>query len=290
MAEALEASQAWITRLDRRGGSNDRGIYIYQVEWGSAVELASTVSALFGLEGGSVEAAAVDQPIAPTLTAAEIADPGIPLLLARNLVDQTRAEALAEGAIELVMADIARPPPDGVHLGTRTLRLPTGEARVTVTDLGGLVDVNTARPALLERTFRTAGAPPELAAELAAQIAGRRTTTAPIPLLDQLQQLPGMTFPLYQRLATLLTTQGGHQVVDPGVAPPEILLALADLDEGAMQRHLAARAETGRFTPFAWSTGDRNPRAEPMSIRRQAVLSGGRFAFLTLFSHQVLPR
>jgi general secretion pathway protein D len=78
-AEALEASQAWIKRLDRRGGSSDRGIYIYQVESGSALELAATVSALFGLEGGGAEAAGGDQPVAPTLTAVAIADPGVPL-------------------------------------------------------------------------------------------------------------------------------------------------------------------------------------------------------------------
>jgi general secretion pathway protein D len=76
-AETLTASQGWIKRLDRRGGSYDRGIYIYQVESGSAIELASTVSALFGLEGGGADIAPDDQAIAPTLTASEIGDPDL---------------------------------------------------------------------------------------------------------------------------------------------------------------------------------------------------------------------
>ncbi len=78
-AESLTASQAWIKRLDRRGGSNAQGIYTYQVESGSAIELASTVAALFGLDGGGFDAGPGGQPIAPTLTAAAIGDPAIPL-------------------------------------------------------------------------------------------------------------------------------------------------------------------------------------------------------------------
>jgi general secretion pathway protein K len=198
---------------------------------------------------------------------------GNQLLLARNLVDQARAEALAEGAIELVMADIARLPPDGVRLGTRTLRLPTGDVRVTVTDLGGLIDINTAHPALLERIMRAIGAPPDLAADLAARIAERRTTTAPVLLLDELQQLPGVTFALYQQLAPLLTAQGGHPIADPGVAPPAVLLALADLDEDAVQRHLALRTETGRFAPSGFA--DAGPIIGAGFELRAEVASGG---------------
>jgi general secretion pathway protein K len=174
------------------------------------------------------------------------------LLLSRNLQEQTRAEALAEGAIALAMADIARLPPDKVLLGPRVIILPTGKALLTVTDLGGLVDVNTARPALLERTFVTAGATAALAADLTARIVARREASgAPVLLLDELHQAPGVSHRLFRRLADLLTTQGGQQVVDPGVAPAAVLLALADFDEGEVERYLATRAQAGRFAPLA---------------------------------------
>ncbi len=202
------------------------------------------------------------------------------LLLSRNLVDQVRAEALAEGAIELAMADLSRRTPDDVRLGARTIRLPTGEARVTITDLGGLIDINAARPDLLERALQAAGAEPDLAADLARRIVARRQASASangrgsILLLDELLQMPGVSPALFQQFAGLMTTQGGHQIVDPGVASPAAILALANLDSTKMETYLAERAERGRFAPLA------SPDAGPMigagfEIRAEVLSANG---------------
>ncbi len=52
---ALRRAAEWITDLDRAGGSDELQVYVYQVEYGRATDLARVLSRLFGSAGGDGE-------------------------------------------------------------------------------------------------------------------------------------------------------------------------------------------------------------------------------------------
>jgi hypothetical protein len=218
------------------------------------------------------------------------------VLLSRNQLAEAQAGALAEGALSLVLAELAASAPEAVRTGPRRVRLPTGQAVVTVTDLGGLIDLNEAPPALLARGLRAAGVAPEQATAAAKQIvalrearqaalpktqsaaaieAGFDVAARPLLLAEELAPRLALTQDQAARFAAMVTVHGGHQTVDPGVASPAVVLALTDLDQAAAERYLAARAEGGRFVAFA------APDAGPVigagfALRAEAASAGGR--------------
>ena len=204
--------------------------------------------------------------------------------LTRNLAAQAQADALADGAINLLVAEISSRSADEVRVGARALALPTGQANVTVTDLAGRVDVNTASPELIARTLQAAGAEADLSAAIAARIVARRGgpegAQRPILILDELMRIPGVTSALYARLEGMMTTKGGHRVVDAAVASPQVVLALAGLNADAARAYLAERAQGGRFTRLA------APESGPVvgagfELRAEAVGPGGARAVRT---------
>jgi general secretion pathway protein K len=65
----------------------------------------------------------------------------------------------------------------------------------------------------------------------------------PFAAVEELQQVLGMTPPLYRALAPALTVHTGSKGVDTNSAPRAVLLALPGGEAAAVDAHLAARAE-----------------------------------------------
>ena len=66
---------------------------------------------------------------------------------------------------------------------------------------------------------------------------------APFEAVEELQQVLGMTPPLYRAVAPALTVHSGSKGIDTTSAPLAVLLALPGSDAAAADAHLAARAE-----------------------------------------------
>ena len=61
--------------------------------------------------------------------------------------------------------------------------------------------------------------------------------------VEELQQVLGVTAPLYQAVAPALTVHTGSKGIDAKSAPREVLMALPGSEAAAVDAHLAARAE-----------------------------------------------
>lgn len=185
------------------------------------------------------------------------------VLLARNLVTNSRAEALADAGIYRAAAGLARAPreggfrgngqvyiwrPDGLDAGMASE--PLDEVRFTVRDEGGKVDINQAPAPLLRELFIAIGVKPESAIALADAIIDFRDENqekqphgaeardykqAGLPwgpknkqfdVVDELTYVLGMTPEIYRRVAPLVTVWGLGESPHPYTAPLEVQRAM----------------------------------------------------------------
>ncbi len=109
--------------------------------------------------------------------------------------------------------------------------------------------------------------------------------------VEELQQVLGMTAPLYQAVAPALTVYSGAKGVDASLAPRQVLLALSDVEAGGgagggggakevVDDYLAARAEAAAgaapaFPGAGRGTGARRNRARVYTIHAEARTPGG---------------
>jgi general secretion pathway protein K len=190
--------------------------------------------------------------------------------LARNMMAVAQAGALAEGGIylgigELLRGDAAeRPPLDGtpwdMELGGRPLR-------VAVLDERGKLDINHASGELLEGLVSSV-APDADAAAVAAAILDWRdeddlraiggaedddyermglpygARDGPFLMVEELQQVMGVTPELYEGLAHQVTVYSGVSQVNPQTAGREVLLAVPGLNEPTVDDFLQQRLES----------------------------------------------
>lgn len=146
------------------------------------------------------------------------------------------AQATGDAAIALALQElaVATVPVTRVRyldIGYRGLAV-----SVSVMPLTGLIDLNTAPPALLARLYEVAGGLPEGAAQALAQATvDARTKVGPanrperFEAVEDLLRIPGVDYDLYARLSPLLTVYaraGGR--VNPMAAPLEVLTVLAN--------------------------------------------------------------
>jgi len=188
------------------------------------------------------------------------------VLLARNLVANARAEALADGGVYRAALGLTRSPREGGfrgdgqvyvwHPSSAEAGLPeSGEApeeqvRFTIRDEGGKVNLNQATAPLLRELLIAVGVEPEKSAELADAIVdfrdednekerqgaeARDYKRARLPwgpkndafvLVDELTYVLGMTPDIYRRVAPLLTIWGQGDLPHPYTAPPEVVTAV----------------------------------------------------------------
>lgn len=182
-------------------------------------------------------------------------------LQARFLFDETAARYAAEAGVHRAVFETRSPDnetrwvPDG-----RTYTIGFGEARVeiSITDESGKIDVNRGDTELLTEFFISRGVDELEALHLADAIEDWRDPDE-IPRLygaeiddylgagypygpanedftsvDELQQIIGMSYELYQLIESFLTVHSSGRQVNPAFAPAEVLAALPGMDrEGA---------------------------------------------------------
>lgn len=218
--------------------------------------------------------------------------------LSRNLLLSARAEALAEGGVHLAIAELLYPA-STVRRGSSEWQVETeaGRLDISLADVTGRVDLNTAPPELIAGLFEAAGAGAELAEILADRIADWRDAddtsranggeqsdytgydppprvgNAPFLTADEILRIPGMTIDLWTLIADAVTVHSRRPGVNPVYAPKLVLLALPGMDPEAADEIMAARSESA-----ANATGQQVGIAEtvnriPSEARR--YLAGG---------------
>jgi general secretion pathway protein K len=176
---------------------------------------------------------------------------------ARFLFDVTEARYAAEAGLHRAVFEMRNPDlqtrwvPDG-----RAHYMEFGNAIVEmrITDESGKIDINRADPELLIELFISRGVDEMTAWHLADAIEDWRDgddiprlygaeiddylaagypygpSNEDFQSVEELQQVMGMTWDLYQQLQSLLTVHGRGGQVNPAFAPVEVLAAMPDMD------------------------------------------------------------
>lgn len=189
-------------------------------------------------------------------------------LQARHLFDTTRARYAAEAGINQAAWALSLPDPTLRWLPDgREYRIQFEEAEVSIriTDESGLIDLNAADVQTFVNLLVTAGVELTEATAIAESIldwrdgddlkmlngaedADYRTGSfpygakdAPFDLVAELQQVMGMSYELYQRIAPALTVYSGQAVPNLAYAPVEVLRAFPNIDPAMAQMLIEQR-------------------------------------------------
>ncbi len=188
------------------------------------------------------------------LAAGLVKDSRTDLMLARNLAERAKAEALADAGVDLAVAGLMHPDPEHrwSTAGSRhSQRLGEGEVRVMVQDEAGKIDLNLASAGLLGQLFATLGLPEDEGAGLAAAVVDWRdpdhdrgpggaedadyqraglawqAKDAPFDDLSELRLVLGMTDRLAEEALPALTLGAQRGLPDLTVAGPQVRAVLA---------------------------------------------------------------
>jgi len=183
-------------------------------------------------------------------------------LQARHLFDTTRARYAAEAGINQAAWALSLPDPTLRWLPDgRDYRLQFEEAELSIriTDESGLIDLNAADVQTFVNLFVAAGVELTEATAIAESILDWRdgddlkmlngaedgdyraagfpygAKDAPFDLVAELQQVMGMSYELYQRVAPALTVYSGQAVPNLAYAPIEVLRAFPNIDPAMAQ-------------------------------------------------------
>lgn len=170
--------------------------------------------------------------------------------------EHVRAQLAAEAGLARAVAGLRAPDarqrwiPDGRPYG---FDFDGTHVTVRIVDVNGLVDLNAAGPALLERLFALAGADAATAAGLAQAIVAHRKGGAGGNALlalnahwrgiEQLASLPGMTPALAAQLGPDLTVYSGRNFPDASYAGSLALAALRGESLAQARLDVAARRQ-----------------------------------------------
>lgn len=213
--------------------------------------------------------------IALTVTTAE----RFRIMAAANLIENARAEALAEAAVNLVRAELVSAL-DGGSAGALRFAtngapllcaMPGGAlAALVVEDEGGKADLNAASPKLISALLRGFGAGFDESERLAAAIAEFSRTSrnavlddavfaayaaqgraygpkqAPFESVLELDQVIGMRPDLLRAMLPYVTVDSRKPGIDPRVAAPALLAALSGDDPAQVARLEGGEGATGR--------------------------------------------
>jgi general secretion pathway protein K len=189
-------------------------------------------------------------------------------LQARHLFDTTQARYSAEAGVNRAVWQMATPDPqlrwvpDG-----RPYELEFAGAAlvVEVTDESGLIDLNAADTLTLSNLFLSLGLEQPRADALADAILDWRDTDdlvspngaedgdyeaegydygakdAPFDTVSEVQQVMGMDYELFGKVAPALTIYSGQPAPNPAFAPPEVLRSLIGMNDALAQQLIEAR-------------------------------------------------
>jgi len=142
---------------------------------------------------------------------------------------RTRAVFAAEaGLSQAVMALQARDPKarwpaDGVP---HVLRFADAELSVSVHSEKGKLDLNAASMQDVGRVLKSCSADPQMIGQLLDALAEQRREPVPLRTLEELRQMPGMSFSSYRCLVPWITVWSGQMQPDPPFAPASLAKAL----------------------------------------------------------------
>ena len=209
------------------------------------------------------------------------------------------ARSLADGAIQvagrwlMLNGDRAQQP------ATVTSRIGEHDVEIDITPATGLIDLNHAKPELLEQMFVVAaGLPAPRARELAERIVvwrdkGEMTEDVgwpadaaypprrgPFYTVADLRQVPGVTPAIYDSVSRLLVAHWSvyRSVVSPVGAPREVLMVLSGGDQAGVEQLMADRADEEREMDASILNGEFIGRQGASAFRLDArvVFSSGR--------------
>lgn len=212
-----------------------------------------------------------------------------------NTVDRAKAKALAEAGIMRAIMGLTERERDlrwASDGRLYSLRLATGEIRISVQSEKGKIDINRAPSALIEGLLSSL----ENGAEMYGPGGSRGLShalldwrdrddkvrpegaerkdyeAAQMPFIPQnraflsvaeLNQVIGMTDKVYQELKELVTVHSFSSRIDPATASRNVLLAVPGLDAAAVDAFLVARAEIlAAESQQAPASGDANAAAK----------------------------
>ena len=192
-------------------------------------------------------------------------------LAARNAVSLAQARAAADGAVERTAFELMRPRlPDAWTFDGQPHRWSEGEASIVVSavDEAAKIDVNTAPDALLRNLLivdgglddTTAGAlvdaiadwrdPDDLRRPNGAEAPEYRAANlkyvpgnAPFETVGEVARVLGMTAPVFQRIAPLLTVYSQQPGINTATAGRDVLLALPNATPETVDAFIEQRAQ-----------------------------------------------
>lgn len=193
-------------------------------------------------------------------------------LVVRNAVSAAQAEAMANGAVHRALYETFKPTVDA-----NTWKADGREwqwekdgtkIKIVMMDESGLIDINTSSDALLRGLLISVGVDAAKAAQLldaildwrdedslshpngaesdAYQAAGLKygPANAPFEVLEQLQQVLGMTPDIYLRIAPLITVHSRQPGINTLVAPRGVLMAIPDVSPSQVDDYIAQRNDS----------------------------------------------
>ena len=204
------------------------------------------------------------------------------------------AQAHGDAALQLVLQELVARPTAPSRLAYVDAVYRDAPVRVEVLPLNGLIDINNAPEALLTRLYTiAAGLSPDAAQALAqATVQARERKDAKgvaerFEAVEDLLRVPGIGYPLYARLAPLVTADlRGAGKVNPLAAPPEVLAVLAAGRADVVARITDARLAgqegidtTGLEAAFI----DNNTSGRRLRLRARVPLATGAFLYVTRY-------
>ena len=169
------------------------------------------------------------------------------------VIEDAKAEALAEAGIQQSMVELLIPPGNGAWQAdgsTHAIRLGEGSVSIRIEDESGRIDINSADDATLESMLISVGLPTDEAQHLAAAIADYRDPrkikhpggaeafdyeaagldhgpkNAPFDSPEELMQVLGMTPEILKALLPLITVHSPSREVNRQAASAAVLRAL----------------------------------------------------------------
>lgn len=145
------------------------------------------------------------------------------------LSGHTQALLAAEAGLSLaVMALQAREPRERWAADGQPHRAELGRAElwVRVRSERGKLDLNAASAADVRRLLLACGADAAVSTDVSQALEQRRNGPAALRTLEELGQLPGMTYALYRCVQGLVTVWSGAEQPDPSLAPARLARAL----------------------------------------------------------------
>jgi len=194
-------------------------------------------------------------------------------LIARQLSGATQARHLAEGGVQVVLANLLMASDEERLLGDGeefALSFEQGKVALLLWNESGKIDINQASEALLVRLFEAHDLPLEQSETLAGAIADWRDEDDLVRLhgaededyfaaglaygagdsaftsVSELHKVLGMDDNIYQQIEADVTVYSKSQGVNPKVAALSVLSAMSDLEPSALQHYIEERRRTHR--------------------------------------------